>query len=275
MSNNLPSRFAYFDTNILSDLAKDASQWTPLKNFLQRDNLYLAISGAQVAELCSDTRIHKPLNEMLTSVPSAIIKNPDTIFDEEVKAHPSRRLESLFQYDLTLKAGSQDFEQYLSSPELVQTRQEQRQSIQVWEQRLDDLKSNFSPSKSGKFTADQAKEFAWYLTLQQLMENHLPFLQENNDASNLNFDVFLSVQILGFVIFYKYYLAGRNPKPSDFGDTFHLHAMPYSKLVIVERDMCNILNQIKKKFNVLNGVVIENIDFLKDWSWTEEESENG
>ena len=75
---------------------------------------------------------------------------------------------------------------------------------------------------------------------------------------------------MGLAVFYKYYLSGGTPQDSDFGDMFHLHAMPYSKLVIVERNMCAMLNQIKRKHHVLDGVVVKNLRFLDDWNWTEE-----
>lgn len=46
--------------------------------------------------------------------------------------------------------------------------------------------------------------------------------------------------------------------------------MPYCKLVIVERNMCDVLNQVKRNHKVLNGVVVKNLRFLKDWNWMEE-----
>jgi hypothetical protein len=154
--NEIYSRFAYFDTNILSILAKDPTRWRPLQDFLYRDKLCLAISGAQVAELSSDTRLHQPLNDFLTAVPSALIKSANEILDEEVNAHPARRSESLFAYSLNVLYGKQDFAQYLSSAALVQARCEQRQTARIWLQQLSELKSNFPLSKSGKYTAEQA-----------------------------------------------------------------------------------------------------------------------
>ena len=269
--SELYSRFAYFDTNILSIIAKDQTRWRPLQDFLYRDKLCLAISGAQVAELSSDTRLHQPLNDFLTAVPSALIKPAHEILDEEVNAHPARRSETLFAYPLNALYGKRDFAQYLSSAELVKARSEQRQTARIWIQRLSDLKSNFPSSKSGKYTADQASFFAWTLTIQQLSESHLYFLDQfKTDVSKLKTEVLLSAQIMGLAVFYKYYLSGNTPQDSDFGDMFHLHAMPYCKLVIVERNMCEMLNQIKRKHHVLDGVVVKNLRFLDDWNWTEE-----
>lgn len=213
------SRFVYLDTNILSILAKDQSQWRPLQDFLYRDDLCIAVSGAQVAELSSDTRLHEPLNALLTAVPSALIKPAHVILDEEVNAHPLRRTAPLMQYPLNALYGKQDFAQYLSSPELAEARCEQRQGAQEWMQRLTDLKANFPPSKTGKYTSDQADLFAWIITIQQLSGSHHEFMQRfRNDVANFKAEVFLSAQIMGYAIFYKYYLAGLTPKDSDFGE---------------------------------------------------------
>lgn len=265
------SRFTYFDTNILSILAKEQARWRPLQDFLYRDDLCIAVSGAQVAELSSDTRLHRPLNDLLTAVPSVLIKTADVILDEEVQAHPGRRAGTLMQYPLNALFGTQDFAQYLSSPELAEARRNQRQTAGLWMQKLIDLKPNFPPSKTGKYTAAQAKEFAWIMTIQQLSGTHLEFLRRfQHDVASLNADAFPSAQIMGYAMFYKYYLAGRTPRDSDFGDMFHLHAMPYCKLVVVERNMCEVLRQVKRNHKLLDGVVLKNLRFLDDWTWTEE-----
>jgi hypothetical protein len=46
--------------------------------------------------------------------------------------------------------------------------------------------------------------------------------------------------------------------------------MPYCKLVVVERNMCEVLRQVKRKHRVLDGVVLKNLKFLDDWSWEDE-----
>lgn len=114
-------------------------------------------------------------------------------------------------------------------------------------QRLIAMQSNFPPDKNGKYTRAQAPFFAWTMTIQELQAEYLDFLKQfQEDVGKFNDETFLSVQIKVYVIFYKYYLQGQQPKPSDFGDMFHLHPMPYCKLVMVERNMCEVLNQLKK-----------------------------
>jgi len=61
---------------------------------LHAQDLCLGVSGAQAAELSSDNRLHDPLNMLLTAVPSAVIKAPDVVLNEEVNSHPSMRTEA-------------------------------------------------------------------------------------------------------------------------------------------------------------------------------------
>jgi|SRR5712692_4202510 len=153
---------------------------------------------------------------------------------------------------------------------LADARNEQKMVAQLWMQKLRELEGNFPPSKSGKYTKDQADFFAWTITVQELGFSQPEFLKQFKDkVTNLKTEAFPSIKIMGYVVFYKYYLAGQEPKASDFGDMFQLYDIPYCKLAIMERNMCDILNQIKKNHNVLDGVAVMNKDFLVDWKWTE------
>jgi hypothetical protein len=92
-------RFAYFDTNILSEIAKRIDIWQRLIDFLADEDLTLAISS-QVAELASANRLHERLGQLLIHVPSAIIKSWNVVLAEEVASHPNERFQSLLGYPL-------------------------------------------------------------------------------------------------------------------------------------------------------------------------------
>jgi hypothetical protein len=268
---NAYSRFLHGDTNILSAFAKRKELWRPLQDFLHSNDLCLAFSGAQAAELNSAPWLHEPLNTLLTAVPSALIKSADIILQEEIDAHPNSRTGTLLQYPLNALLGKSDFGQFLSSRNLTDARAQQRSAAQEWMLKLEALRSNFPPTKSGKYDRSQADLFAWTLTVQELGASHFEFLQHFKDeVSLLKADVFRSLRITGYVIYYKYYLAGQKPKESDFGDMFQLYDLPYCKLAIMERNISGILNQIKKNHNVLDDVTVVNMEFLADWKWIED-----
>jgi len=273
MSDITFSRFVYLDTNIYSHLAKNLQLWNRLFEFLMANDLCLALSGANLAELADARALHEKLVDLLLLMPSAAIKTWDAVLDEEVKAHPQRRTDSLLLYPfnqlLLEENGCDTLLGWFTSNKLAKARREQLQYAQQMQARHSSLKSNFPPSKSGEYTRQQAAEFASFNVMQWLADTHYDFLASFKDrAQNLHTEVFLSLRLFALVIFYKYYLGRREPdRLSDFGDLFHLFSLPYCRLAIMERDLCNVLNQIKRHHGVLDSTVVRNIDFFKDWGW--------
>lgn len=262
------SRFIYLDTWVFSKLIEEPKGIRPLFDFLTRHDLCIAVSEALLLELSEATRQHADLNTLLTTLPSALIKTSETILDEEVRSYPNRRTDTLLLYPLNIELGRQTITEWLSSDKLNEARRRQKLDAKKMKQRLDSVKFNFPPSKLGKYTKEQAKEFARMITVQWLANTHLDFLRKHK---NIKADVFLSIRLHAYYAYYKYYLDNREPKePSDFGDLFHLPYLPYCQLAILERDMCNILNKIKSHFKVLNGVVVKDIDFFSNWKLDEE-----
>lgn len=273
------SRFAYFDTNILSHLAKNRQLWPKLFDFLKESDLSLGISSAQIAELSDAKNLHQSLTGLFMSVPSAALKTWDVILSEEVKSHPQKRTETLLLYPLnTLLLESNEpkkFEEFFSSISLHKARKGQLWQAQQIAERHTRLKNNFPPSKTGKYIREQADEFAWMQVMQWLAENHRDFLVGfKNNIKDFHPEVFLSIRLYAYVIFYKYYLGQREPKKlSDFGDLFHLFSLPYCEIAVMERDLCNVLNQIKRNHESLTKTVIRDIDFFNDW-YTTDKHEN-
>jgi len=262
------SRFVYFDTNILSHFAKNKQLWSKLSEFLTENDLTLAVS-VQVAELSDAKSLHQSLTELFVSVPSALVKSWDVILNEEVKAHPEKRTETLLTYPLNaiIFDGVQKLRDFFSSKNLRDARKDQLENAQQYAKRHTDLKGNFPPSKTGKYTREQADEFAWIQVMQWLGDTHRDFLASfQNNIKNFRPEVFLSVRLFAHLIFYKYYLGRREPnKISDFGDLSHLFLIPYCDLAIMERDLCNVLNQIKRHQDTLASTIVRDIDFVKTW----------
>ncbi len=269
------SRFVYLDTNIISTLAKDRSSWPDLLSFLEAHDLTMGLSTAQVAELADAKRLHSDLVGLFVSVPTGVLKIWDTIVSEEVSAHPNFRTDPLLLYSLNAilleEDGLQKLFAFLSSPELYAARQDQLKYANQMEDRHSTLKENFPPSKSGKYTKHQADEFVDNIVIQWLFRDHRQFLIESmKNVNGYNLKVFKSIRLFGYVNFYKYYLGQREPKKlSDFGDLGHLFYIPYCELAVMERDLCNILNQIKRNHDILENTIIRNIDFLKHWELNE------
>ena len=173
------SRFAYFDTNIISHFAKNRPLWSKLSDFLIQNDLTLGISSAHAAELSDAQKLHQILADLFVSVPSAVLKTPDMILAEEVKAHPSKRQDSLLLYPLNAilfePNGLLKLQEFFSSMKLHNARKDQLLHAQHMARRHNELKNNFPPSKSGKYTREQADEFAQLQVMQWLAALHNEF----------------------------------------------------------------------------------------------------
>ncbi|MDD5468007.1 MAG: hypothetical protein PHS96_09375 [Anaerolineales bacterium] len=151
------------------------------------------------------------------SVPTGILKIWDEIITEEVNSHPNFRSGSLLRYPLNAilleDGGLDNLISFLSSGKLREARKDQLKHAQLMESRHAKLKRNFPPSKSGKYIKHQADEFAQLMVIQWLSFEHRKFLKEiQGDVSRFIIDVFKSIRLFGYVIFYKYYLGQRDPK---------------------------------------------------------------
>jgi len=266
------SKFIYFDTNIVSHFAKNPQQISVLFDYLKDHDLTTGIGGGQVAELADVKSLHLDLARFFVSVPTGLLKNWDEIIAEEVKAHPKSRSDTLLMYGLNAvlleENGLEKLIQFLDSDSLAEARSDQKLHAKQMRGRIIGLKSNFPPSKSGKYTRKQADEFAMLLVMQWLTHDHRDFLKRmQKDITKFRHEVFMSIRLFAYVLFYKYYLGQREPKRlSDFGDFFHLFHIPYCEIAVMERDLCNILNQIKKNHDILDSTQIYNIDFLQQFS---------
>jgi hypothetical protein len=209
---------------------------------------------------------------MLVSVPSAVIKQWDVVLAEEVMAHPKTRSESLLLYPLNAllleSGGPAQIQEFLDSTDLRDARSGQREAAARLPGRHAELKDNFPPGPGGAYLKDQAPFFASVLTMQWLAGTHLSFLQQFRDnIEGFREQTIKSVRLYALALYYKYYLGSREPKkPSDFGDLFHLYALPYCTLAVVERDLANVLAQIKRNDTVLDTTEIRDIDFIRGFA---------
>lgn len=264
------AHFAYMDTNILSYLANNRELWPKLLDFFRANDLTMGVGGPQIAELSDADRIHQELVALFMSVPTGILKNWDMIIDEEVKSHPNMREDSLLLYPLNAillePNGLDKLQKFLSSNELKEARRDQLSYASQLQDRMAELKGNFPPAKGGKYIRSQADEFAIYMSMQWLAIDHRDFLvslRDQFEPKDFHLGVFYSIRLYAYVIFYKYYLGQREPsKLSDFADLAHFFIIPYCEIAIMERDLCNVLNQIKKNHDILESTEIYNIDFI-------------
>ena len=169
-------------------------------------------------------------------------------------------------YPLNLEAGKQTIAEWLVSDEVGESQKQQLSFAKNMKRYLDSAKSNLPQSKENKYTIEQVRLFTWMVIVQWLTARQPAFMKKlNDDGLVLEAEAFPSIQLYALYAFYKYYLGnGKSKELSEFSNLFHLFHFPYCKLIIVEREMCNILNKIKSHWKLLHDTEVKSIDFFKD-----------
>lgn len=272
MNTNIYDNYLYLDTNIYGYLCKNKCLIKPLSEYLFSNNLSIALTGANMSELHDAGFLHNDLIDILIQLPSSLLKSWDVILYDEIKSHPKMFQGSILGYPLNSlmieNDGIKKLKAMFNSPKLAEARKLQVKNSEKLYQKHLEVKNNFPPSTSGKYLKSQANEFSYLIAIQWLAKSYPQFLSQfKNDVSKLNTNVFLTIKMYALVIFYKYYLGNRNPvKKSDFGDLFHLSYIPYCKKAIMEKDICDTLNQIKRNEQFLNKIKIFDIRFFKNFN---------
>ncbi len=239
--------------------------YRPLFNFLFKNHLCIAVSDALLIELSKETRSQTDFNTFFTILPSAKIKSFEAVIEEEIKSYPKLRTETLLR-PTNSELGKETITSWLISNRIKEAQRKQLLHTKKIKQYLESVKSNFPPSNRGKYNEEQAEIFTWMVTVQWLKGSYPDFMKKLNDNRLLlTAEVFPSIQLFAYYVYHKHYLNNRQPKElPDIADLLHMLYFPYCKLIIVERDLCNILNQIKSRCNMLDGVEVRNADFFRN-----------
>jgi hypothetical protein len=254
----------YFDTNIIRVVVEHPKLYRPLFNFLFKNHLCIAVSDALLIELSQETRKQADFNTFFTLLPSNKIKSFEAVIEEEVKSYSKMRTGTLTLWPANSDFSKETITSWLISDEIKEAQRKQLLHAKKMKRYLESLKSNFPPPNLGKYNKEQAEIFAWMLTVQWLKGSHPEFMKKLNDKRRLlKAEAFPSIQLFAYYVYLKCYVDNKQPKAlSDFVEVFHLFYFPYCKLIILERDMCSILNRIKAHSKMLDSVELRNVDFF-------------
>jgi hypothetical protein len=256
----------YFDANIISMIVEHPELYRPLFNFLFENHFCIAVSDALLIELSQAKGKQADFNTFFTLLPSAKIKGLEAVIQEEVKSYPKMRTDTLLLRIANSESGKETISSWLISDKIEEARKKQLLLAKKMKRHLESVKSNFPPSTQGRYNKWQAEIFAWMVTVQWLKGSHPDFMKKLNDSKRLlKAEVFPSIQLFAYYVYYKCYLDSSQPRAlPDFGDLLNMFYFPYCKLIVLEHEMCSILNRIKSHFKMLDDVEVKNVDFFSD-----------
>lgn len=270
-------RIAYFDTNIISELSQNENEdlVRSLSNFFIRHNMVLGFGEGNILELSDAERQYHSIISLILHFPSVILRLESEILKYEISSYldpsfPVSVIRGPINPILLETDGLKKLYDLLAHPEIKKERANQKRLAKLLGSVHEQARKNFPPHQNGTYSPSQADDFVRRIVEQRLEQAHPEFVRANQDVRS---EVFKSIQLYAYVIFYKYYIGRQQPKKlSDFGDLFHLAVLPYCDLVVLERSLCEILKQVKRNHPILANTEIRNIDFVRKREWVTDET---
>ncbi|MDB4918584.1 hypothetical protein [Mucilaginibacter sp.] len=246
--NGKDYKLYYLDTCALSELVKDRSGFgSSLLNIVLEDGI-IAFSVNSIWELKSAPVIYKAAMEVLSVLPSMILKTGEMIFDEEYKQFKNSNHE-FFPYITPFSASifKKNGIDLLKIVEEKVTNKKNDLAKNFREDTFQFLRKNPSNIYSREDLKDKSKlrlsveMCAFQLATQYRMIEIGKFI-ENNEFPINNFPSLIS---MAYLLHYKYLQADRKGSSSDVEDILMSALYPYVDVVVTERNQCEIIRQIK------------------------------
>jgi hypothetical protein len=270
---------AYFDTNIYGMLAERPESWSPVREFLFDRNLSLAMSDANVLELSDVPDRHLDLARFLLGMPSALLKIANQIIEEEVQAYLSGATVNPLLGPICSLILEQDdpvgflLERLFGDVNVRLRRAEMTRNKAKFVGRIRATYENFSPvACSDRYTEADAPYYAFQQIFLQFLCPDWPKcaqavsreLDGVPERITTTMSRFKGLWLFGLVQFYRYYLHGREPEGNDYGDFLQVLPIAYSRLAVVENDLCDELKHIKSTGGALRYTNIRNVQWLRE-----------
>jgi hypothetical protein len=261
-------KYLYLDTNIISELTKHLEWWDKFKSFLKEENFVIGISGAQLVELSDAFNLHSDLSNLLWFLPTKVLINWDEVIIRRInQGNLFGKIDVAFYPNLLSESPEQGakrkFRIGLSGNNMKEARQIQLSDAEKMRDMIIECKHNFPPNKDGKYKPKQASKYARLITRQWLNNSNMGIKKLYKKYGN-RIDYFRAIEIYAYFVFYKYYIAGHEAKKeSDFGDLFHLFYLPFIQFAILDRGMVEILKQIQRNNDLLDGYNIDSFTYFR------------
>lgn len=269
---------AYFDTNIYRMLAGCPESWSPVRELLLDHNLVLGVSDANVLELSDVTEQHSDLARFLLGMPSALFKTTLQIMSEETQAYlEAEAVNPLLGPLCSLQFERDDpvaftLERLFGDANVRAKRAEMTRNKPLFLKRIRDTYENFEPVVSEDYTEEDAPYYAFQQIYLQFLCTEWPECaravhQEMRPVSEA--DPTVLSRLRGFwpfslVQFYRYYLHDTRPHGNDYGDFLQVVPIAYCRLAVVENDLCNELNHMRRAGVALRHTEVRNVRWLRD-----------
>lgn len=270
--NNNNYKLGLLDTCIISEILNNTLD--EMQSFFSKitksDSMILpCVTMWSVLELRSRVEHYQKFIEFFSVIPFCMLKTPDAILNDEFQHYPywNKVDPILFSFSM-LRPKEESLEYFLnkifSQPEVISAEKNWKNK---WKRdtlkSILSLKKNFVPINKN-LNAEDAKKFIDE-ALPQYVISHNPIWakQRIDQKEEIIFDAFPSAKAGLYTVFYRFYVANREPEIQDIFDILINNVVPYLDYVVTENFQADILRKIKKADVQFSHLEIETIKDLR------------
>jgi hypothetical protein len=265
-------RYGLLDTCILGNILenKQGERVIFIEKFIKSEPLIIpCVSIWSVLELRQKRELYQEFLELFSFIPFSILKTADQILRDEIENYPNPNLVDplLFSFSFFKKEDESlknVFSKLFNNPVIIEA--EHLWKSKWKKEALDSmlrLKKNFLPQKTN-FNSNDTDKFVKEASLQYVIAQNSEWAKRKLRSDALiDINAFPSVKGALYTVFYRFYVAQRNPELQDVFDILINNSVPYMDYVITENFQADILRKVAKNQKAFSHLEIKTIKEIR------------
>jgi hypothetical protein len=244
----------YLDTNAWSTLAKGTIPTEPLQAWLHQNACHLWMARFQLAELTGDTRLARPVADLLRHLPVWVLDygqnefQGDPWYKVKVDHEEFIRLDQDDLFD--------EFVAQLDSGPIQEARNRLAQdgeNFRIW---VEQAQAN-NPLRIPRNWHNLPERLERWIRF-QCERNNVPI----NERALLDRDCYVGLRLSFSVLYLRYFITSQTWCTSDYIDYLHASDMPYARVVVTERNLAECIRQAAKRPEVSAPETVVDLSWL-------------
>ncbi len=245
----------YLDTNAWSALAKHEISYRPLLDWVQANGCHVWMARFQVAELSRDTRLARPMAELLRHLPVVLMDREQHEFSGEPWYRVKVGLDEFLRLSTEDLVGA--FVREMEYGPIARTRAQLDRDAEIF--------SDWLAKAMAAMPANVPKDWS---SFPRRLERWIRHQCRRNGASVReaaleNPECYVGLRLSYAVLFLRYFINRQHWKSSDYIDYLHVADMAYAAVVVTERNLAECIRQAAKRPEVMVSDIGADLAWLR------------
>lgn len=245
----------YLDTNAWSTLAKGQVSYKPLLAWTQTRGYHIWMARFQLAELSKDTRLARPMAELLRDLPVVFIDREQNEFEGAPWYAVKTGMDQFVRLN-TSELFDEFIRQFTNGP-MIEVNHQLDLDAERFRDWLEGALASIPEGTPRDWSTFPQRLSHW---IQQKCRQNGVAVKE---AALLNPECYVGLRLSYSVLFLRYFINGQSWVHSDYIDYLHAADMAYAGVVVTEANLAECLRQARRRPEVHAPGIVVKLDWLK------------